>query len=115
MHTCHRHSASDRLHEQDAPFAALRPDFCLEISTCQRVVLVADVWYQPPGCEKPLLQAVDLTLPANSMGLVYGRSGSGKTTLLTLLAGLRQQTTGSVSISSAAGVFLAYRLPVKLP
>lgn len=52
--------------------------------------------YHPAGAEAPLLDSIDLDLPANSLGLVFGRSGSGKTTLLQLLAGLAEQTAGEI-------------------
>lgn len=61
------------------------------------------------GAAAPLLQDVSLHLPANSLGLVYGRSGAGKTTLLNLVAGLAQPTAGEICIAKddsnvAAGV-----------
>ena len=40
-----------------------------------------------------------MSLPPNQLGLVYGRSGAGKTTLLQLVAGLAQQTAGSIGFS----------------
>ncbi len=44
-----------------------------------------------------------LQVPRNSLGLIYGRSGSGKTTLLQVLAGLCEQTAGSVHIHPSTG------------
>jgi ABC-type multidrug transport system fused ATPase/permease subunit len=41
-----------------------------------------NVGYQPPGCETPILNDVNLSLDRHSLGLIFGRSGSGKTTLL---------------------------------
>ena len=54
------------------------------------------------GAAAPLLQDVSLHLPANSLGLVYGRSGAGKTTLLNLVAGLAQPTAGEIFIAKDA-------------
>jgi len=62
-------------------------------------ILLQDLGFHPPGAEKPLLSGVNLHLQANQLGLIIGRSGSGKTTLLQLLAGLSDQTGGSVYIS----------------
>ena len=62
-------------------------------------ILLQDLAFHPPGAEKPLLSGVNLHLQANQLGLIIGRSGSGKTTLLQLLAGLSDQTGGSVYIS----------------
>eukprot|EP00891_Asterochloris_glomerata_P001514 jgi/Astpho2/1514/fgenesh1_pm.00026_%23_16_t len=58
---------------------------------------VASLHYHPAGAQLPLLQDVSLHLPANQLGLIYGRSGAGKTTLLQLIAGLAEPTTGAIS------------------
>lgn len=50
---------------------------------------------------------MSLRLPANSLGLVYGRSGAGKTTLLNLAAGLAQQTAGDICIAGNARAVIA--------
>ena len=59
------------------------------------------------GAAAPLLQDVSLRLPANSLGLVYGRSGAGKTTLLNLVAGLARPSAGNICIAKEAGVMAA--------
>ncbi len=51
------------------------------------------------GAPDPLLTDVSLSLLPNQLGLVFGRSGSGKTTLLQLVAGLAQQSSGTISFS----------------
>jgi energy-coupling factor transporter ATP-binding protein EcfA2 len=61
-------------------------------------VCVRGLTFHPAGAEQPLLDDISLDLPALSMGLLIGRSGSGKTTLLNVLAGLCEQTSGSVHI-----------------
>ncbi|KAG2451234.1 hypothetical protein HYH02_003841 [Chlamydomonas schloesseri] len=66
-------------------------------------VRVEGLTFHPPGAERPLLQDINLTLPANSLGLVMGRSGSGKTTLLQVLAGLSEQTSGQVRVLRGGG------------
>ena len=52
------------------------------------------------GSPSPLLTGLSLELPANKLGLIYGRSGAGKTTLLQLLAGLTEPTSGKISLGS---------------
>ena len=56
----------------------------------------------PAGAQLPLLQDVSLHLPANQLGLIYGRSGAGKTTLLQLIAGLAEPTAGAISVTAPA-------------
>lgn len=63
---------------------------------------IAGLSYQPPGTVAPLLQDVSMQLPANSMGLIYGRSGAGKTTLLKIIGGLAQHDCGLVRIGLGA-------------
>ncbi|OAV45679.1 ABC transporter ATP-binding protein [Lewinella sp. 4G2] len=52
--------------------------------------------YQYPG--GAALTFPDITCAAGETRLLLGKSGSGKTTLLQLLAGLRQPSTGGVTI-----------------
>ena len=54
------------------------------------------------GSPTALLTDLSLELPANQLGLIYGRSGAGKTTLLQLLAGLTDTTSGQISLGSGA-------------
>ena len=54
------------------------------------------------GSPTALLTDLSLQLPANQLGLIYGRSGAGKTTLLQLLAGLTDTTSGQISLGSGA-------------
>lgn len=68
---------------------------------------VKDLTYQPPGTALPLLQHIDMELPANQLGLVYGRSGAGKTTLLKIVAGLALHDSGTVHVGTAAAAAAA--------
>ena len=52
------------------------------------------------GSPSPLLTDLSLQLPANQLGLIYGRSGAGKTTLLQLLAGLTAPTSGHIHLGT---------------
>lgn len=52
--------------------------------------------YHPPASPTPILKSINLELAPQEMGLVIGPSGSGKSTLLEILAGLSENTSGSV-------------------
>jgi energy-coupling factor transport system ATP-binding protein len=55
-----------------------------------------DLVYHPASTPRPILQAINLELGPQELGLVIGPSGSGKTTLLEILAGLAYPTAGEV-------------------
>lgn len=55
-----------------------------------------NISYHPPATPNPILKGVNLELAPQELGLIIGPSGSGKTTLLEILAGLAEQTTGSI-------------------
>ncbi|HSO28536.1 MAG TPA: metal ABC transporter ATP-binding protein [Candidatus Sulfomarinibacteraceae bacterium] len=48
--------------------------------------------------EQPVLEDVDLVLPAGSLTAVVGPNGGGKSTLLKLIAGLLQPWSGTISV-----------------
>lgn len=62
---------------------------------------ISHLSYQPPGSPAPLLNAINMTLQPNQLGLVYGKSGAGKSTLLQLIAGLASPTEGTITFSSS--------------
>jgi ABC-type multidrug transport system fused ATPase/permease subunit len=62
-----------------------------------------NVGYQPPGCETPILNDVNLSLDRHSLGLIFGRSGSGKTTLLQVKMFFGPTAGWSVSGVNGAG------------
>jgi sulfonate transport system ATP-binding protein len=49
--------------------------------------------------ERPVLDTLDLNVPAGQFLAVVGRSGGGKTTLMRLIAGLDRPSRGDVSIA----------------
>lgn len=51
-----------------------------------------------PGAKKPMLQDIDVHIPAGATVAIVGRAGAGKTSLLHLLPRLFDPTTGSVRI-----------------
>jgi putative ABC transport system ATP-binding protein len=54
--------------------------------------------YWREALEIPVLQGIDLELPAGSYIALMGPSGSGKTTLLNLIAGIDRPTGGSLEV-----------------
>ena len=60
------------------------------------MLYIKDLTYHPPAAPTPILKPLNLELAPQQLGLVIGPSGSGKTTLLEILAGLAQQTSGSL-------------------
>ncbi len=57
---------------------------------------IKNLSYHPPATPQPILKKINLKLAPQELGLIIGPSGSGKTTLLEILAGLAEQTEGSV-------------------
>ncbi len=55
--------------------------------------------YQRGGQHIPVLEGIDLDVPAGDFVALMGPSGSGKSTLLNLLAGIDQPTSGSIEIN----------------
>jgi len=66
-------------------------------------VEVSDLSYVAPGTGEKLLEDINFYMPANQMGLLYGRSGAGKTTLLNVLSGLTEPTTGHIQLHPSSG------------
>jgi ATP-binding cassette subfamily B protein len=50
------------------------------------------------GCRAPVLEGLDLTIPAGKTTAIVGESGSGKSTLLKLLLGFHAPTGGRLAI-----------------
>jgi ABC-type multidrug transport system fused ATPase/permease subunit len=70
------------------------------------------VRYQPEGAPAPLLDGVDLTIPAGALVGICGRSGSGKSTLLRLLLRLDDPDAGVIRVD---GVDVRRIAPAELP
>jgi Fe-S cluster assembly ATP-binding protein len=79
--------------------------------------------------DKPILQGIDLTVPAGQIHAIMGPNGAGKSTLGHVLAGREGYTVtgGAVTFNglnilelepearAAAGLFLAFQAPIELP
>jgi Fe-S cluster assembly ATP-binding protein len=79
--------------------------------------------------DKPILNGIDLTVPAGEIHAIMGPNGSGKSTLGYVLAGREDYsvTAGTVTFEgqdmlamqpearAAAGLFLAFQAPIELP
>jgi ABC-2 type transport system ATP-binding protein len=68
-------------------------------ATLLRVDGVSKRW---PKAERPLLEQIDLELPAGTLALVVGQNGTGKTTLLRIVAGIIAPDVGSVELDGVA-------------
>ena len=60
------------------------------------MLYLRNLTYHPTACPKAILQAINLELPPQKLGLIIGPSGSGKSTLLEILSGLADPTAGGV-------------------
>ena len=54
--------------------------------------------YWREALEIPVLQGIDLEIPAGAYIALMGPSGSGKTTLLNLIAGIDRPTGGTLAV-----------------
>ena len=67
-----------------------------------------DVTFTYPGTDKPVLEHVDLTIPAGSTVAIVGENGAGKSTLIKLLCRFYDPDSGVITVD---GTDLA-RMPV---
>ena len=61
-------------------------------------IRLAGVSFCYPGVDEPVLQDVDLHLPAGSTVAIVGENGAGKTTLVKLLSRFYEPSSGSITV-----------------
>lgn len=66
--------------------------------TLQYGIELRDVSFSYPGTDRPVLEHLDLTLPAGTAVAVIGENGSGKTTLAKLLLGMYRPDSGQILV-----------------
>jgi ATP-binding cassette, subfamily B, bacterial len=64
-------------------------------------IVIQDVSFRYIGSDTPVLENLNLTIPANKITAIVGTSGSGKTTLMKLLLKFYEPTKGAISLSPA--------------
>lgn len=85
-----------KLREAMAPKGALGGGKLSATAMPAREIRFRNVSFQYPGTEAPVLQGVDLTIPAGSSLAIVGQNGAGKTTIAKLLCRLYDPTGGSI-------------------
>jgi ATP-binding cassette, subfamily B, multidrug efflux pump len=76
---------------RDEPGAAMPENVCGSVS-------VRNLTFQYPGAARPVLKAVDFSIPAGQTLAVVGRTGSGKSTLINIIARLYDPPPGTVFV-----------------
>ena len=61
-------------------------------------LMLKNVSFRYKGSDKPILQNLDLTIPANKLTALVGVSGSGKTTLMKLLLKFYEPEQGAIKV-----------------
>jgi ATP-binding cassette, subfamily B, bacterial len=64
----------------------------------KKEVRFSDVRFAYPGAGAPVLDGLDLTLPAGTSTAIVGANGAGKTSLVKLLCGFYGPTAGAVTV-----------------
>jgi ATP-binding cassette, subfamily B, bacterial len=62
-------------------------------------IVIKDVSFRYIGSDVPVLENLNLTIPANKITAIVGTSGSGKTTLMKLLLKFYEPNSGEISLS----------------
>jgi ATP-binding cassette, subfamily B, bacterial len=83
----------DHAAEQAAAAGMLPPPEALQAG-----IEIQDLTFHYPGTSRPVLEHLDLTLPAGTIVAVIGENGSGKTTLAKLLLGMYRPDEGRILV-----------------
>lgn len=65
-------------------------------------ITVRGLSFRYPGTQRPVLDGLDLDLPAGSTVALIGENGSGKTTLVKLLLGMYRPTAGTIEVDAVS-------------
>ena len=75
----------------------------------RRLIQLKDVGFTYAGRDRPVLEAINLSIPVGSRVALVGRTGSGKTTLAHIILGLYPPTSGELCLD---GIPIA---PLEMP
>ena len=75
----------------------------------RRLIQLKDVGFAYAGRDRPVLEAINLSIPVGSRVALVGRTGSGKTTLAHIILGLYPPTSGELCLD---GIPIA---PLEMP
>jgi ABC-type multidrug transport system fused ATPase/permease subunit len=91
-------AAALRLEAAMAPIGALVPGAHDAAGMPAREVRMRDVTFAYPSDDRPVLDGLDLTIPAGSSLAIVGQNGAGKTTLAKLLCRLYDPQGGAIEV-----------------
>ncbi|MEB3380279.1 peptidase domain-containing ABC transporter [Flavobacterium psychrophilum] len=63
-------------------------------------IVIKDLGFRYIGSDIPVLEGLNLTIPANKVTAIVGTSGSGKTTLMKLLLKFYEPNSGNISLAT---------------
>jgi ABC-type multidrug transport system fused ATPase/permease subunit len=87
-----------RLQSAMAPAGALRPGTRRADGLPARSIRFRDVAFAYEGGDRPVLEHLDLELPAGTSLAIVGQNGAGKTTIAKLLCRLYDPTAGAIEV-----------------
>jgi ABC-type multidrug transport system fused ATPase/permease subunit len=91
-------AATMRLGEAMAPIGALSSGTRLAPGMPAREIRVRDLTFAYDADERPVLEGLDLTIPAGSSLAIVGQNGAGKTTFAKLLCRLYDPQRGAIEV-----------------
>ena len=71
-------------------------------------IMMKDVSFRYIGSDTPVLENLNLTIPAHKITAIVGTSGSGKTTLMKLLLKFYEPNSGEISLSTKNDKIASY-------
>ncbi|EKT4553123.1 peptidase domain-containing ABC transporter [Flavobacterium psychrophilum] len=71
-------------------------------------IVIKDLSFRYIGSDIPVLEGLNLTIPANKVTAIVGTSGSGKTTLMKLLLKFYEPNSGTISLATKKEEIASY-------